>query len=80
MRKDRSFSELRKFEFIPNFNQYAEGSCLVKFGNTHVICTASIEEKVPFWLKNKATIQQEPSLVICSSDLPYQWRNRSTLQ
>ena len=33
-------------------NLHAEGSCLVKFGNTHVICTASIDEKVPPWLKN----------------------------
>ena len=30
----------------------AEGSCLVKFGNTQVLCTASIDEKIPHWLKN----------------------------
>jgi ribonuclease PH len=33
--------------------KYAEGSCLVKFGNTHVICTASVEDKVPPFLRNK---------------------------
>lgn len=34
-------------EIIPNFNPYAEGSCLIKCGGTHVVCTASVEEKVP---------------------------------
>ena len=53
MRKNRNFNELRKIEFISNINRYAEGSCLAKFGNTHVHCTASIENKVPPWLKNK---------------------------
>ena len=53
MRKKRTFNELRKIELIPNINEYAEGSCLTKFGKTHIICTASIEERVPFWLKNK---------------------------
>ena len=52
MRKDRNLNQLRNIEFIGNFSQYAEGSCLVKFGNTHVLCTASIEEKTPHWLKN----------------------------
>ena len=43
----RSQNELRNIEFIPSFTKHAEGSCLVKYGDTHVICTASIEEKVP---------------------------------
>ncbi len=34
-------------------NKYAEGSCLIKFGNTHVLCNASIEERVPPFLKGK---------------------------
>ena len=38
MRKDRNLNELRKVEFITNFSEYAEGSCLVKFGNTQVLC------------------------------------------
>jgi ribonuclease PH len=33
--------------------RYAEGSCLVKFGNTHVLCTASLEEKPPAWLRGQ---------------------------
>ena len=52
MRKDRSFQEMREVSFEINVNLHAEGSCLVKFGNTHVLCTASIEEKTPHWLKN----------------------------
>tara|TARA_A100001011_G_scaffold99627_1_gene105006 strand:+ start:4989 stop:5699 length:711 start_codon:yes stop_codon:yes gene_type:complete len=52
MRKDRSFSEMREVSFEKNVNIHADGSCLVKFGNTHVICLATIDEKVPHWLKN----------------------------
>ena len=48
----RSFDELRKIEFIPNFISHAEGSCFVKYGETHVLCTASVEERVPVFLKN----------------------------
>ena len=51
MRKDRSFDQLREVSFEINVNLHAEGSCLVKFGNTHVICTASIDEKTPPWLR-----------------------------
>lgn len=54
MRKSgRENNQLRSIEFVTNFNPYAEGSCLVKYGNTHVICTASVEEKVPSWLKGQ---------------------------
>jgi len=52
MRKDRTFQEIRNISFETNINLHAEGSCFVKFGNTHVICTASIGEKIPPWLKN----------------------------
>ena len=52
MRKDRSFNELRKVSFEKNVNIHADGSCLVKFGNTHVLCLATIDDKVPHWLKN----------------------------
>ncbi len=47
----RSVDQLRAVEFIVGFNRHAEGSCLVKFGDTHVICTASLDEKVPPFLK-----------------------------
>lgn len=50
---NRQNNQLRDIELVPNFNPYAEGSCLVKFGGTHVICTASVEEKVPAWLKGQ---------------------------
>ena len=49
----RANNQIRDIEFIPHFNPYAEGSCLVKFGNTHVICTVSVEDKVPSWLKGQ---------------------------
>ena len=52
MRKDRNFDQLREVTFETNVNLHAEGSCLVKFGNTHVMCTASIDEKTPPWLRN----------------------------
>ena len=52
MRKDRNFDQLRDVTFETNVNLHAEGSCLVKFGNTHVMCTASIDEKIPPWLRN----------------------------
>ena len=43
---------MREVSFEKNINIHADGSCLVKFGNTHVLCMASIDEKVPHWLKN----------------------------
>ena len=43
---------MREISFEKNVNIHADGSCLVKFGNTHVLCMASIDEKVPHWLKN----------------------------
>lgn len=52
MRKDRNFDQLREVTFETNVNLHAEGSCLVRFGNTHVMCTASIDEKTPPWLRN----------------------------
>ncbi len=52
MRKDRSFNKMREISFEKNVSIHADGSCLVKFGNTHVLCLATIDEKVPHWLKN----------------------------
>ena len=43
---------MREISFEKNVNIHADGSCLVKFGNTHVLCLATIDEKVPHWLKN----------------------------
>ena len=47
----RKPDELRAVSFERGFTRHAEGSCLVRFGDTHVLCTASLEEKVPPWLK-----------------------------
>jgi len=47
----RSADQLRQIEIIPGYSKHAEGSCLVKFGNTHVLCTATVEEKLPGWMK-----------------------------
>ena len=52
MREGRTFQEMREISFKIDVNLHAEGSCLVKFGNTHVLCTASIDEKTPHWLRN----------------------------
>ena len=48
----RSPDQLRPVSLEPGFSRYAEGSCLVKFGETHVLCTASVDEKVPQFLRN----------------------------
>ncbi len=48
---NRKPSELREISFEPNINIHAEGSVLVSFGNTKVICTATIENSVPRWLR-----------------------------
>jgi ribonuclease PH len=56
MRKDgRSNDEIRRVKITRNFIPPAEGSVLIEMGNTRVICTASIEERVPSFLKDKAT-------------------------
>ncbi len=47
----RKPDQLRDISFERNYIKHAEGSCLVKFGDTHVLCTASLEERVPPWLK-----------------------------
>jgi ribonuclease PH len=48
----RQFDEMRAVSFERNVSKHAEGSCLVRFGDTHVLCTASLEEKVPAWMRN----------------------------
>ena len=49
----RQPGDLRPVSFQRAFSLHAEGSCLIKFGNTHVLCTASLEERVPPWLKGQ---------------------------
>ena len=51
----RSADEMRAVSLEPGFAKYAEGSCLVKFGDTHVLCTASIDDRVPPFLRNSGS-------------------------
>ncbi len=50
---DRTPQQMRPVKITPNVNVYAEGSVLIEFGRTKVLCTASIEENLPQWLKGK---------------------------
>ena len=48
----RALDEMRPIELTPGASKHAEGSCLARFGDTHVLCTASIEARVPPFLRN----------------------------
>ena len=50
---NRTHEQIRETKITPHFSPYAEGSALIEVGNTKVICTATVEEKVPFFLRNK---------------------------
>jgi ribonuclease PH len=55
-RKDkRTLDQLRNTKITPNISPYAEGSALIEVGNTKVICTATVEDRVPPFLRNKGT-------------------------
>ncbi len=49
----RAIDALRDVTLEPGFAKHAEGSCFVRFGDTHVLCTASVEERVPPFLRGK---------------------------
>ncbi len=51
----RAFDQIRNTKITPNISPYAEGSALIEVGGTKVICTASVEDRVPFFLRNKGT-------------------------
>ena len=75
MRKNnREFDEMRKINIEPNYLKYAEGSCLFQIGNTKVICSASIEDNVPMFLKGQGVgwITSEYSLLprSCKTRVP----------
>ena len=61
----RQPDELRRVSIERAVSMHAEGSCLIKFGNTHVLCTASLEERVPPWLKgqNRGWVTAEYSML-----------------
>ncbi|MBT7665160.1 MAG: ribonuclease PH [Rhodospirillaceae bacterium] len=48
----RAVDQLRNVTLEPGFSKYAEGSCLIRFGDTHVLCAASIDDRVPPFLRN----------------------------
>ncbi len=48
----RAPDRLRSVSLEPNCNRYAEGSCFARFGDTHVLCTATVEERVPPWMRD----------------------------
>ena len=50
---DRKLEQVRPIKITRNYTAYAEGSVLVEFGNTKVLCNATVEENVPRWLKGK---------------------------
>ena len=47
----RNYNELRPLKIIPGYQSFAEGSALIKLGKTHVLCSVSVEERVPGFLK-----------------------------
>ena len=51
----RSPQALRKISLERNYTKHAEGSVMVRFGDTHVLCTCSVEDKVPGFLKGKGS-------------------------
>ena len=51
----RDADQMRVVRFIPDFTRHAEGSVLTEFGDTRVLCTASVENRVPPWLRGKGT-------------------------
>ena len=52
-KNDRNYNSIREISLENNYSSYAEGSCMVKFGNTHILCTASVDEKVLELLENE---------------------------
>jgi ribonuclease PH len=51
----RATGDLRPVQFIPDFTRHAEGSVLAEFGDTRVLCTATIEERVPVWMRGQGS-------------------------
>ena len=59
----RKPDELRPVEITPGFSKFAEGSCLIRMGNTLVLCCASVEEKVPPHVRQGGWITAEYSML-----------------
>ena len=52
---ERSYDELRPVKIIPGYQSFAEGSALIKLGRTHVLCSVSVEDRVPTFLRGSGT-------------------------
>jgi ribonuclease PH len=78
----RKYNELRPFEFERDFTEMANGSCLVTFGKTRVLCTASVDEEVPRWLRDtgKGWVTAEYSMLPGSSPERVRRRNSGRSQ
>ena len=70
MRSQRQYNELRKIKVQPNFMKNAFSSCLIESGNTKIICSLTIEDKVPRWLKgsNQGWLTAEYSMLPTSTN------------
>jgi ribonuclease PH len=74
MRHDkRKANELRSVFLGPGFSKHAEGSCFVKFGDTHIICTATVEEKVPPFLRNTGSVGSRLNTGCCRGPPTIVW-------
>lgn len=51
----RAAGDIRRVQFVPDFTRHAEGSVLAEFGDTQVLCTATVEERVPAWMRGKGS-------------------------
>ena len=49
----RQNDQLRDVSFTTNISKHAEGSCMVKFGDTHILCTATVADRIPSWLRGE---------------------------
>ena len=75
---NRQPDQMRPVSLTPGFSRHAEGSCLVKFGDTHVLVTASLEEKAPPFLKGSGTPPGVFDVAGSKSGDLSQWRDWTT--
>ena len=59
----RAYDEMRPIRIIPGYQDFAEGSALIEIGKTRVLCSASVEEKVPFFLLLESTESKIPRAI-----------------
>jgi len=74
----RKFDELRQVKMVRNYIKYAEGSVLIEVGNTRVICTASVEEKLPRFMEDQTQKREGGWITAEYSMLPRATKNRTT--